>query len=51
MLRRLDEENRDFVAFVARLREARDEMEFDRFMDDRAAIARDVSPRKAAPSQ
>jgi len=42
MLHRLDEEHRDFVAFVARLRETSDETEFQRFMEERDASARDA---------
>jgi hypothetical protein len=35
-LRRLEEEQGNFEAFLERLREAKDKAEFDRFMDDRA---------------
>ena len=35
-LRRLQEEQDNFEAFLARLREAKDKAEFDQFMDDRA---------------
>lgn len=35
-LRRLEEEQEQFEAFLARLREAKDKAEFDQFMDDRA---------------
>jgi hypothetical protein len=34
-LRRLAEEQREFLAFLSRLRHARDKDEFDRFMADR----------------
>jgi hypothetical protein len=34
-LRRLAEEQREFLAFLSRLRHARDKEEFDRFMADR----------------
>ncbi len=34
-LRRLAEEQREFLAFLGRLRHARDKEEFDRFMADR----------------
>ena len=34
-LRRLEEEQADFNSFVAKLREARDREEFERFMADR----------------
>ena len=36
-LRRLAEEQREFLAFLSRLRHARDKDEFDRFMADRRA--------------
>ena len=36
-LRRLEEEQQDFEAFLQRLREARDKAEFDQFIDERAA--------------
>lgn len=35
-LRRLEEEQSNFEAFLERLREAKDKAEFDQFMDDRA---------------
>ena len=35
-LRRLEEEQTNFEAFLERLREAKDKAEFDQFMDDRA---------------
>lgn len=35
-LRRLEEEQDNFEAFLERLREAKDKAEFDQFMDDRA---------------
>jgi len=35
-LRRLEEEQDNFEAFLKRLREAKDKAEFDQFMDDRA---------------
>ncbi|GHF59193.1 hypothetical protein GCM10017056_33400 [Seohaeicola zhoushanensis] len=38
-LRRLEEEQRDFQAFLERLREAKDKAEFDQFIDDRARRA------------
>jgi len=34
-IKRLEEESRDFEAFLTRLREARDSSEFDQFMTDR----------------
>lgn len=39
-LRRLEQEQQDFEAFLERLREAKDKSEFDQFMDDRARAAR-----------
>ena len=39
-LRRLEEEQEAFEAFLQRLREAKDKSEFDDFMDDRAKAAR-----------
>ena len=41
-LRRLQEEQDAFEAFLERLREAKDKTEFDQFMDDRAKRARDI---------
>lgn len=41
-LRRLEEEQRAFEEFLERLREAKDKSEFDAFMEDRAAKARDT---------
>ena len=38
-LRRLEQEQGDFEAFLERLREAKDKSEFDQFMDDRAKQA------------
>ena len=40
-LRRLEEEQGNFEAFLERLREAKDKAEFDQFMDDRAAKSDD----------
>ena len=37
MIDRLEQEQTDFEAFLARLRTAKDQSEFDRYMDDRAA--------------
>ena len=34
-LRRLEEEQREFLAYLERLRRARDKAEFDQFMDER----------------
>ena len=39
-LRRLEEEQEAFEAFLSRLREAKDKAEFDQFMDDRARGAK-----------
>jgi hypothetical protein len=36
-LRRLEEEQENFEAFLQRLRDAKDKAEFDQFMDDRAS--------------
>lgn len=47
MLRRLEDEQAAFQAFMERLREAKDKAEFDAFMADRAKAA-DVAP-DAAP--
>lgn len=44
-LRRLEEEQENFEAFLQRLRESKDKAEFDQFMDERARKARDASPR------
>ncbi len=41
-LRRLEDEQKAFEEFLARLREAKDKSEFDQFMDDRARAARDI---------
>lgn len=38
-LRRLEEEQHNFEAFLERLREAKDKSEFDQFMDERAKAA------------
>ena len=45
-LRRLEEEQAAFEAFLQRLREAKDKSEFDNFMEDRARAAR--APTEAA---
>jgi hypothetical protein len=41
-LRRLEEEQEAFEAFLQRLREAKDKAEFDEFMEDRAKRAKDL---------
>lgn len=38
-LRRLEEEQTSFEAFLQRLRQAKDKSEFDQFMDDRASAS------------
>ncbi len=43
-LRRLEQEQSDFEAFLQRLRDAKDKAEFDEFMDERARAAR--APRE-----
>lgn len=48
-LRRLEDEQENFEAFLNRLREARDKSEFDQFMDERARKARDGQPVDSAP--
>ncbi|MGC9370327.1 MAG: DUF2852 domain-containing protein [Paracoccaceae bacterium] len=40
-LRRLEEEQQSFESFLQRLREAKDKMEFDQFMEERARTARE----------
>ena len=47
-LRRLEEEQHSFEAFLQRLREAKDKAEFDDFMADRARAA--AAPREAERS-
>lgn len=42
MLRRLEDEQTAFEAFLQRLRDAKDKSEFDSFMDDRARANRDT---------
>lgn len=52
-LRRLEEEQDAFEAFLTRLREAKDKAEFDQFMDDRsrqAAKSDDAVEPPAAPA-
>ena len=48
-LRRLEEEQDAFEAFLQRLREAKDKAEFDEFMDDRAKNARDAAADDEEP--
>lgn len=47
-LRRLEEEQGNFEAFLQRLRESKDKAEFDDFMDERAEKARDASADEEA---
>jgi hypothetical protein len=47
-LRRLQDEQEAFEAFLQRLRDAKDKTEFDSFMDDRAKTARSAPPVEAA---
>ncbi|SPH21513.1 hypothetical protein ASD8599_02265 [Ascidiaceihabitans donghaensis] len=42
-LRRLEEEQHNFEAFLERLREAKDKSEFDQFMDERARKSDDAA--------
>lgn len=49
-LRRLEEEQDSFEAFLQRLREAKDKMEFDQFMEERARKAREEGDM-AAPTE
>jgi hypothetical protein len=54
-LRRLEEEQHSFEAFLERLREAKDKAEFDQFMNDRAAKPRaprsdDIGEQGQAPA-
>ncbi len=49
-LRRLEEEQKNFEAFLQRLRDARDKAEFDQFMDERArssAASDEEAPKSA----
>lgn len=43
VLKRLEDEQSNFVRFLDRLREAKDESEFDAFMDDRALANREAN--------
>ena len=47
-LRRLEEEQEAFEAFLQRLRDAKDKSEFDQFMDDRAKAAQSGDAESAA---
>jgi hypothetical protein len=48
-LRRLEDEQREFMEFLERLRQAKDKAEFDQFMAERRY--RDVTPPPAQPQQ
>ena len=48
-LRRLEDEQDAFEAFLQRLREAKDKSEFDDFMDERAKKARETSDEDGEP--
>ncbi|AXC49324.1 DUF2852 domain-containing protein [Paracoccus suum] len=43
-LRRLEDEHAEFLAFLARLREAKDKAEFDAFMKDRSEAPKPEEP-------
>lgn len=45
-LARLEREQEEFEAFLARLREARDKAEFDQYMEDRARAAADTPAKR-----
>ncbi len=47
-LRRLEDEQREFLEFLERLRHAKDKAEFDQFMAERRSM-RDVTPPPAPP--
>jgi len=47
-LRRLEDEQAAFEAFLTRLRDAKDKSEFDTFMEDRARANRDAASAPAA---
>ncbi len=49
-LRRLEEEQDKFEAFLKRLREAKDKAEFDQFMDDRAKKMSDAADGETGPA-
>jgi hypothetical protein len=50
-LRRLEEEQESFEAFLQRLRDAKDKSEFDEFMEDRARRAHDERDSDAGEPQ
>ncbi|MDX1780659.1 MAG: DUF2852 domain-containing protein [Thalassovita sp.] len=47
-LRRLEQEQEDFEAFLQRLRDAKDKAEFDQFMDERARAAAEEREKEGA---
>lgn len=47
-LRRLEEEQQNFESFLQRLRESKDQSEFDDFMDDRARKASEAPDQEAS---
>jgi len=49
-LRRLEDEQREFMEFLERLRHAKDKAEFDQFMAERRGM-RDVTPPSPPPQQ
>jgi hypothetical protein len=49
-LQRLEEEQQNFEAFLARLRHAKDKAEFDQFMDDRAKKMTDADDENTGPA-
>jgi hypothetical protein len=49
-LRRLEDEQEAFEAFLQRLRDARDKTEFDSFMEDRARAGREAAAAAEAPA-
>lgn len=46
-LRRLEDEQDAFEAFLQRLRDAKDKSEFDQFMDERGNAKKDDTPQEA----
>jgi hypothetical protein len=48
-LKRLEEEQAAFAAFLQRLRDAKDKQEFDSFMEDRARQPREMPARDVTP--
>jgi len=49
-LRRLEEEQDNFEAFLKRLRDAKDKAEFDQFMDDRAKKMTETDDTDTGPA-